>query len=145
MKNRERLHIGIDIWGAEGTEVYAPLDGMVHSFAYNDHIGDYGATVILSHQLKDISFYSLYGHISLRDIENLREGDTIRRGVKFAKFGNIKENGYWPPHLHFQLIKDMDCFKGDYPGVCRWSERKQYLENSPDPDLILGIRKFIVE
>lgn len=140
-----RLHIGMDIWGVEGTEVYAPLDAVVHSFAYNDHLGDYGATIILSHQLKGISFYTLYGHIGLQDIENLKEESFIRRGQKFANFGNIKENGYWPPHLHFQIIKNISSFRGDYPGVCRLSEGKQYLENSPDPDFILGMRKFITQ
>ncbi|MEP7228959.1 MAG: peptidoglycan DD-metalloendopeptidase family protein [Ginsengibacter sp.] len=138
-----RLHIGIDIWGVTGTEVYAPLNGVVHSFAYNDHLGDYGATIILSHQLNDIFFHTLYGHISLKDIENLKKGSLIIGGQKFATFGNVEENGYWPPHLHFQIIKNMSSFKGDYPGVCKLSERNQYLENSPDPDLLLGMRKFI--
>ncbi len=138
-----RLHIGTDIWGVAGTEVHAPLNGIVHSFAYNDHLGDYGATIILFHQLNNISFHTLYGHISLKDIENLKEGSLITRGEKFATFGNVKENGYWPPHLHFQMIKNMGSFKGDYPGVCKLSEGGQYLENSPDPDLLLGMRKFI--
>jgi hypothetical protein len=31
----------------------------------------------------------------------------------------------------------MQDWKGDYPGVCRFSERKQWLDNCPDPDLIL--------
>src|SRR5690349_14043708 len=31
-----RLHLGVDIWGAEGTPVSAPLGGMVKSFAFND-------------------------------------------------------------------------------------------------------------
>ncbi|MDE3251589.1 MAG: peptidase M23, partial [Bacteroidota bacterium] len=44
-----RLHLGIDIWGSAGTPVSAPIDGMVHSFAFNDRFGDYGATIILEH------------------------------------------------------------------------------------------------
>ncbi|RYZ44700.1 MAG: peptidase M23, partial [Chitinophagaceae bacterium] len=43
----------------------------------------------------------------------------------------------WPPHLHFQIIKDMHGWKGDYPGVCRFSEKEAYLQNCPDADLIL--------
>src|SRR5436190_11088433 len=39
-----RLHLGIDIWGEAGTPVFAPIGGMVHSFAYNNNFGDYGAT-----------------------------------------------------------------------------------------------------
>ena len=53
------LHLGIDIWGAAGTPVYAALGGRVHSFAYNDNFGDYGATIILLHQLDAFAFYTL--------------------------------------------------------------------------------------
>ena len=60
-----RLHLGIDIWGKPHTAVMAPYNGIVHSFAYNDAFGDYGATIILTHQLKGVTFYTLYGHLSL--------------------------------------------------------------------------------
>ncbi len=140
-----RLHIGIDIWGEEGTEVFAPLDGVVHSFAFNNNYGDYGATIILSHQIESMEFYTLYGHVSFRDLNHLEEGRYISQGQEFAHFGKPGENGYWPPHLHFQIIKNISTYKGDYPGVCKKSERKRYLENSPDPDVILGMRKFMAQ
>lgn len=132
-----RLHLGIDIWGVAGTPVFAPLGGYVHSFAFNDRYGDYGATIILHHQLDGVSFNTLYGHLSLEDIAGLREGHYITPGEGFAHFGEPPENGYWPPHLHFQIIQEMYEKKGDYPGVCRYSEREDYLYNSPDPDCIL--------
>ncbi len=138
-----RLHIGIDIWGDEGTEVFAPLDGTVHSFAFNNRLGDYGATLILLHQLEGFPFCTLYGHISLQDFENIQEGSNIEKGQKLAHFGNPEENGHWPPHLHFQIINDIAPYKGDYPGVCKLSEKEKFLQNSPDPDLILNMRKFI--
>ncbi|HTM93215.1 MAG TPA: hypothetical protein VL095_12400, partial [Flavisolibacter sp.] len=31
-----RLHLGIDIWGKPYTKVMAPMDAIVHSFAFND-------------------------------------------------------------------------------------------------------------
>ncbi len=138
-----RLHIGVDIWGEAGTAVYAPLEGMVHSFAFNNNFGDYGATIILMHQLEGVYFYTLYGHLSEADIKDLKKGIHINFGQKLAHFGKPAENGNWPPHLHFQIIKNISVFKGDYPGVCKLSEGKQYLENSPDPDLILKMREFI--
>lgn len=138
-----RLHLGIDIWGPAGTPVYAFMGGAVHSFAFNDHQGDYGATLILLHQLDGFAFYTLYGHISKRDIENLNEGQYFNRGQVIAHLGEPVENGQWPPHLHFQVILDMELHTGDYPGVCKYSERDRYLQNCPDPDLILQMNRFV--
>ena len=139
-----RLHLGIDIWGPAGTRVMAPLAGIVHSFAFNNNDSDYGATLILTHQLDGIVFHTLYGHLSLNSLKNLEEGQRVRAGEVIAEFGMRFENGNWPPHLHFQLIEDMQGWKGDYPGVCRYSERQQWLDNCPDPDLILrmGLKAF---
>ena len=137
------LHLGTDIWGAAGTKIYAPFGGMVHSFAFNNNFGDYGATIILSHQLQGISFYTLYGHLSLKDITSINEGHYITRGQEFAHFGNEDENGQWPPHLHFQIINDMGMYEGDYPGVCNYTERNYYLKNSPDPDSILCLNQYL--
>ncbi len=134
-----RLHLGIDIWGDAGTPVSAPLDGCVHSFAFNDQYGDYGVTIILSHQVNGIQFHSLYGHLSLVDLDGLQEGKKISAGELIGHFGKPAENGHWPPHLHLQLVLDMQGKKGDYPGVCKFSERNKYLANSPDPALLLGM------
>jgi len=137
-----RLHLGMDIWGKAGEKVYAPMGGMIHSLAFNNHFGDYGATIIVLHQLEGIPFYTLYGHLALRDIEALSAGNYISRGQAFAHFGETHENGHWPPHLHFQIIDQMGTKEGDYPGVCKYSEREKWLKNSPDPDFILNIDQF---
>jgi peptidoglycan LD-endopeptidase LytH len=132
-----RLHIGMDLWGETNSPVHAPLGGMVHSFAFNNNFGDYGATIILQHQLNTVNFYTLYGHLSFADIKDLRKGKFITRGETFAHFGSASENGNWPPHLHFQIIYDIRNYEGDYPGVCKLSEKEKYLPNCPDPNLIL--------
>lgn len=137
-----RLHLGIDIWGKEDTPVFAPLDGIVHSFAFNKAFGDYGATIILFHQSPTHSFHTLYGHLSLKDLDGLSEGQPIKAGQAIAHFGPPEENGHWPPHLHFQLVNDMQGTKGDYPGVCKFSERETYLANCPNPDLLLGMMQY---
>lgn len=134
-----RLHLGTDIWGAAGTPVYAPLPGTVHSVGFNEAFGDYGATLILQHELDGVIFHTLYGHLSLHSIEDKKEGQSIGKGDWIAAFGEPAENGHWPPHLHFQVIIDMQGWKGDYPGVCKFSERESYLANCPDPDLILNM------
>ncbi|MDF2187372.1 peptidoglycan DD-metalloendopeptidase family protein [Paraflavitalea sp. CAU 1676] len=137
-----RLHLGIDVWGPSGTPVYAFMGGMVHSYAFNDQFGDYGATLILLHQLDGMPFYTLYGHVSLPDIQKVSTGQYVSIGQEIAHFGKPEENGHWPPHLHFQIILDMELKEGDYPGVCKYSEREKYLANCPDPDLILQLMRY---
>lgn len=122
------LHLGVDLWASAHTPVRAPLAGYIHSFAFNDNFGDYGATLILEHQDKSGQpFYTLYGHLSLKSLEGKQEGQPIARGEFFCEFGEETENGHWPPHLHFQVITDMQGRKGDFPGVCKPSEKAEYL------------------
>ncbi|MXV49926.1 peptidoglycan DD-metalloendopeptidase family protein [Pedobacter sp. HMF7647] len=132
-----RLHLGVDIWSGAGTVIYAPLASTVHSFAFNDNRGDYGATIILKHDLANCTFYTLYGHLSLKSLDGLTEGQVFAARDKLATLGPPAENGGWPPHLHFQLISDIGNYHGDYPGVCRFSEKEMWLKNSPDPQMIL--------
>jgi len=138
-----RLHLGIDIWGAAGTPVFTPMNGTVHSIAFNNRFGDYGATIILRHELHAVIFHTLYGHLSLASLAPLTSGQFISAGLQIATFGVPAENGYWPPHLHFQIITDMEGMLGDYPGVCKFSEKEKYLANCPDPDLILNMMQHV--
>lgn len=132
-----RLHLGVDIWGPAGTPIYSFYNATVHSFHFNNRFGDYGATIILQYQFSEFKFYALYGHLDLASLQDLHEGMLIPKGKVFARFGGPEENGYWPPHLHFQLMLDMHDMKGDYPGVCQFSKRELFLENCPDPAIIL--------
>lgn len=134
-----RLHLGIDIWGKEGTPVFAPLNGHVHSLGNNNSYGDYGGTMILQHQLDGYIFHTLYGHLSLQSVKSLKPQQKIDAGSQIASFGSPAENGQWPPHLHMQLIIDMQAYLGDYPGVCKLSEREKYLANCPNPDLLINM------
>lgn len=143
IKEPRKLHLGLDIWGESNTPIFTFTDSIVHSFANNNQMGDYGATIILQHKIASLSFYTLYGHLSLKDIQNLKSGQHIKKGECFAHFGNPKENGYWPPHLHFQIIADIENYFGDYPGVCAVSEKEKYALNCPDPNLILQLNQFI--
>jgi murein DD-endopeptidase MepM/ murein hydrolase activator NlpD len=132
-----RLHLGVDIWGPAGTAVYNFYEATVHSFKNNDQFGDYGGTIILKYNLDGLVLYALYGHLSHASLDGLEIGKSIPAGQLFAEFGNIEENGHWPPHLHFQLMFAMDGMAGDYPGVCQFSKKETFLQNCPDPDLIL--------
>ncbi|MVN20196.1 peptidoglycan DD-metalloendopeptidase family protein [Mucilaginibacter arboris] len=132
-----RLHLGIDIWAEAGTPVYASFTGKIHSYADNDHFGDYGPTIILEHNFYGLTFFALYGHLNREALKGLYPGKLIQKNEEIARFGTSEENGSWPPHLHYQLMFDMEGNEGDYPGVCKLSEKEKYLQNTPDPNLIL--------
>jgi 4-aminobutyrate aminotransferase-like enzyme/Ser/Thr protein kinase RdoA (MazF antagonist) len=137
---RRTIHLGLDIFVAPGTAVYAPLEGTVHAMANNTATLDYGPVVILRHQTSDADeFFTLYGHLSRETLRHLRVGQSITRGEKFARIGALQENGGWPPHLHFQVILDLLDRGTDFPGVAFASQRAVWTSLSPDPNLLLGI------
>ncbi|MEZ0128952.1 peptidoglycan DD-metalloendopeptidase family protein [Flavobacterium sp. LBUM151] len=138
--NPERnIHIGLDLWGKVHTQILAPLDGKVHSFKNNEGMGDYGPTIILEHEIENEKFYTLYGHLSLESIENLTVGTVFKKGESLATFGDSTINGDYAPHLHFQIINNIENYYGDYPGVCNINDLNFYIENCPDPNLLLKI------
>ena len=53
--------------------------------------------------------------------------------------GGTEVNGDYAPHLHFQIIKDIEGFEGDYPGVSSQNNLAYYSDNCPDPNLILKL------
>lgn len=133
------VHLGIDIWVAAGTALFAPLDGKVHSFQNNKGAGDYGPTIILEHTLNEITFYTLYGHLSLESLDSLFVGKTLKKGDALAFVGEYPINGNYPPHVHFQVMVDMLGKKGDFPGVASLTTREHYLGICIDPNLILQL------
>ena len=132
------LHLGVDVWVPAGTPVAAPLAATVHSLADNNNFGDYGPTIILQHALAGTTFFSLYGHLTRTDLARLQAGQVLAAGQVFAHVGPHPENGDWPPHLHFQLIADMQGRRGDFPGVAAPSERDYWAALCPDPMLVLN-------
>lgn len=133
------IHIGMDLWLEADSPIYTPLDAVVHSFKNNKNFGDYGPTIILKHRVGETTFYTLYGHLSLSSIVNLKVGQTIKKGQRIATLGDAMVNGDYPPHLHFQIIKDIQDYEGDYPGVCSRKDLVFYLGNCPDPNLLLKL------
>ncbi len=128
------VHLGHDVWMPEGTEVFAPFDGMVHSFQDNANERDYGPTIILEHETENgLSFYTLYGHLSRESLHGLAKGMTFKQGAKIATIGPPPENGNWPAHLHFQVMLNMLGESGDFPGACFPGEREIWLSVCPDP------------
>jgi len=130
---RRDIHLGIDIWAPTGHPIYAPVDGVIHSYAYNDLHLDYGYAIIVQHESSNGTFHALYGHLSSEYFDRWQVGQKITQGTPFASLGDRTENGGWLPHLHLQVVRDMGDWRGDYPGVCAQSDLDYYKENCPDP------------
>ncbi len=130
---RRTLHLGVDVWLPVHTPVYAARDGVVFGKAYNQAYLDYGYTIVLQHEVDGAVLHALYGHLSEKDFEVIQVGQTVEANQVIAYVGDESENGGWAPHLHFQLIKDMEGNLSDYPGVCQKNLEEQYCLNCPDP------------
>jgi murein DD-endopeptidase MepM/ murein hydrolase activator NlpD len=133
------IHIGLDLWINEQAPIFAALEGKIHSFQNNTALGDYGPTIILEHQIDNFKFHTLYGHLSEASLEGKKVGDAIQKGQQIATLGLPPINGDYAPHLHFQIIIDMEGKFGDYPGVCSEKTLPFYKENCPDPNWLLKI------
>jgi murein DD-endopeptidase MepM/ murein hydrolase activator NlpD len=136
------IHLGIDLWVEAGTNVLAVCDGEILGFNDNDNFGDYGPTIILKHITNGLLFYSLYGHLSRKSLQGLEAGQKVKRGEIIGEVGYTDENGDYAPHLHFQVIKTIGGYKGDYPGVCAEEDIEYYINNCPDPNLLLKIENL---
>lgn len=141
ISDERNIHIGLDLWIKARTKVLAALDGTIHSFQNNTALGDYGPTIILEHQIENIKFYTLYGHLSLESLRGKKIGSGVKRGETIATLGAPPINGDYAPHLHFQIIINIQNRKGDYPGVCNIKDQGFYFENCPNPNLLLKISK----
>ena len=138
-KNPRNIHLGVDFWARAGTTVITPLDGVVHSFRNNSNKGDYGPAIILEHHTPAEAWYTLYGHLSLESLENLETGQFFKAGSVLGTLGTPDINVNYAPHLHFQLIRDIGPYLGDYPGVCTVDELEFYRNNCPDPCILLDL------
>ncbi len=140
------VHLGIDVFAAAGTPVFAPFEGTVIFARDNAERLDYGPTIILEHRAdaagpggEPLVFWTLYGHLGRASLEGMTPGRAVKKGERIGTVGTMPENGGWPPHLHFQVILDLFDEQGNYPGVCRASEWDVWRAICPNPNLILGL------
>lgn len=133
------IHIGLDLWINKQASIHAVLDGVIHSFQNNTALGDYGPTIILEHEYNNVLFYSLYGHLSEESLQEKEIGQKVMKGEQIATLGLPPINGDYAPHLHFQIIMNMEGKTGDYPGVCSENNLNFYKNNCPNPNELLNI------
>lgn len=134
------IHLGIDFWAPANTGIICPFEAEVVVSAYNEGVGDYGGTIILKHQLENRNFYTLYGHLSKDSLQQNLKTSHVQKGNVFCRLGEASENGGYVPHLHFQVILELDENNQDYPGVCSQNKLLFYQKNCPNPLAYLGFK-----
>lgn len=131
------LHVGLDLDDAPGTPVTAFAAGTVLHAGYNPADGDYGHVLVTRHQVLEVPFFALWGHLGAGSIAKSYVGRRFVAGAVLGWLGAPDENGGWPPHLHLQLSWD-EPETHDLPGAVRPADRERALAAYPDPRLVLG-------
>ncbi|MBO4876408.1 MAG: peptidoglycan DD-metalloendopeptidase family protein [Ruminococcus sp.] len=100
-----RMHKGMDIAAAEGTEIYAAREGMVVSAGWND--GGYGNVVMIDHL---DGYQTVYAHMCLAIAQ---EGDYVEKGQLIGLVGNTGDS--YGAHCHFEIrYNGIHCDPKDY-------------------------------
>ncbi len=103
-------HWGIDVLSPAGTLVQAALDGtVVDCYSFGNLQPDFGGRTYGNHLVtqkmyRGRAFFTLYGHLA--DLQRrFKPGDSVKQGQELGVIGPgfTRENGGWPPHLHFQV------------------------------------------
>ncbi len=106
-KNKTFLHLGIDLSFDAGTCIFAIGDGpIVHIGTDSPLKGGWGGHVLQMIKFKGKPHLLIYCHLGfIQEKDRLR---TISKGDFIGLVGNKNENGGWGPHLHLQLVSDVD-------------------------------------
>ncbi len=100
------FHSGLDISGVHHDKIIAFADGKV---VFSGLYGTYGNCIIIKHERKNDTFYSLYAHLSKRSVladEEVRQYDVIGlEGGAKEDPGHGRSTGH---HLHLEIRKGLN-------------------------------------
>ncbi len=120
----ERIHLGVDYWVPEGTEVFLPVNAqLVYSGHDGDDDGGWGGKLVFHY--KDL--YFILGHLDNLVTEIGYTYTKCRVGV----VAGVDRSGGWIPHLHVQCMRKpdytVDGYGRWYPGIH---------EDFPNPEVL---------
>ena len=98
------FHAGLDIVVPAGFVVHAPLNAVVFAVGKEEEPGSYGGYVVLKHELEDVSFFSLYGHLNSDHM--VQPGQEVSASTPLGRVGTYDDSGQWFTHTHLQVITE---------------------------------------
>ena len=78
----------------------------------SENKGAYGNYIIIEHTIDGKIYYTLYDHLSQRNVSN---GDEVSQGQLIGLSGNTGNSS--GPHLHAELINSINCLGHTCSGV----------------------------
>ncbi|SFS49077.1 aminotransferase class III-fold pyridoxal phosphate-dependent enzyme [Lutibacter maritimus] len=134
------VHLGVDFWLPNTTPIHALFNSEVVTAVIDAGYKLYGGLLILKHQVEGLTFFTLYGHLSVDSISTKKIGDTIKKGDVIGFLGNKLENGNWVPHLHFQIMLSMLNYNIDFPGVAFHKQIDVWKSICPNPNFLFNTK-----
>lgn len=115
------IHLGVDFWLPEGTEVLCPAPGKVLlNRQKNSECGGWGTRIDILIQ----DHVWIFGHLK-EPLPPTKK--TLEASEPIAILGNREENGGWLPHLHLQTMRKADYLQLSEPEIL-----DAYAETNPN-------------
>ncbi|MCA1793337.1 MAG: aminotransferase class III-fold pyridoxal phosphate-dependent enzyme, partial [Desulfobacteraceae bacterium] len=130
------LHLGIDVWAAPGTPVFALFKGTFCAVRSAKKDPDCATTVVLEHHTPEgICFYTVYSCLGDAAAYMPAQNQCVEKGSLLGYVGYAHENGGQASHLHFQMMLEMPEPGHDFPKTAFPSHREVWKSICPDPNL----------
>ena len=104
------IHLGLDIIVPAGFKLFSPISGKVHLASKEEGLGNFGGIIILEHEIGEVRFYTMYGHLNSNHIVEV--GQTVNAGEHFANIGESQDSGGWFTHTHLQILTEKAMQEG---------------------------------
>lgn len=93
-----RLHLGIDILGAPGTQIKSAGRGKVSEVYFDAALGN---TVVIDHGNSIVAKYCGFA-----DDITVATGDIVEAGTELGLLGTVPHESLDEPHLHLEMFKN---------------------------------------
>ncbi|MBF89931.1 MAG: hypothetical protein CMG75_09845 [Candidatus Marinimicrobia bacterium] len=135
----ETIHLGFDIFLPDNKEIFMPLDGVVEKIKNNTLNPELGASVIIRHKTKNLTFFTLYGNLCTKDILKIDIGQKLIKGNRISELNKKNNHKGDTPYLHFQVLTHL--IDDQVTSMVKPLDRKIWLSISPDPSSLINIIK----